>query len=84
MADQSPPARVVAAMPGTVGELSKATGYPAGEVLKQIGNARREGKRVNAVEDGISRGVGRHLDRENPHESTTIFMLDNSTQREVQ
>ena len=44
-----PPDKVRDAMPGTLADLVDRTGYPAGEVLKQIGNLRREGVRVNAI-----------------------------------
>ena len=35
-------------MPGTLDQLSESTEYPIAEVLRQIINLRREGKRVNA------------------------------------
>lgn len=73
MADLSPPARVVAAMPGTIHELAEATGYGIEATYKAILNARREGVRVNAVEDGISRSVSRTVDPE--WRSTTVFSV---------
>jgi hypothetical protein len=35
-------------MPGALADLSVRTGYPIPEVVKQIGNLRREGVRVMA------------------------------------
>jgi len=57
MAVLTPPAKVQAAMPGTLKDISDRTGYPAGEVLKQIGNLRREGVRVNAAAEPGALGV---------------------------
>lgn len=44
----NPPQKVAAALPGTLDELSRATGYPRAEVIKQIGNLRRSGTRIRA------------------------------------
>lgn len=74
----SPPARVAAAMPGTIHELMARTGYPQEAVRRAILNLRREGKRVNAVEDGISRNVNSKRPPEESVPSTTIFTLDNT------
>lgn len=77
---QRPPQRVLGAMPGTLGELSERTKYPAGKVLELIVKLRRDGVRVNAIEDG-ARSVGRTIDREDPHISTTIFAVDSSSEK---
>src|SRR5258706_10296380 len=71
MSTDSPPAKVRAAMPGTLAELSARTEYPVETVLKMIGALRREGVRVNATEDGISRNVSRHVDPE--WSATTVY-----------
>jgi hypothetical protein len=52
-----PPEKVADAMPGTLAELSFITGYPVGEVAKQINNLRRAGRHVNAVPDPTGIGV---------------------------
>lgn len=79
MADFKRPIDAVAdALPGTVGEVSAATGYPPETVLSLIVRLRAEGTRVNAAEDG-SRAVGRALDRENPTTAGTIFAVDSSS-----
>lgn len=64
-------------MPGTIRELAEATGYGVEATYKAIQNARREGVRVNAVEDGVSRSVSRTVDAE--WTSTTVFAIDNVT-----
>ena len=45
----TPPEKVVAAMPGTLQELSARTEYPVAVVLKSIHRVRADGIRVNAV-----------------------------------
>lgn len=48
-ADMSPPARVRAALPGTLAELTARTGYPPEQVLKFITRLRVDGLAVRAV-----------------------------------
>ncbi len=67
---------------GTVGEVAERTGFPPGTVLELIGRLRSEGVRVNAVEDGVSRNVARHLDPEALHVSTTRFEIAVDSSRE--
>ena len=70
----SPAAKVAAAMPGTIAELSERTGYPVPEVYRQIGNLRREGKRVNAT-------MGERIldDEGRPSFEPTIFSIEEKT-----
>lgn len=46
---QRPIDKVRDALPGTIGELVAATGYPAGNVIALIIRLRSEGVRVNAA-----------------------------------
>lgn len=68
----NPAGTVVAAMPGTVAELSERTGYPVGQVERLIVRARAEGHRVNATMQP----------RDDGGEATTIFVVDSRTQLE--
>lgn len=80
MADfERPQDRVRAALPGTLGELALATGYPVGQVLANITRLRKEGVRVNAIEDGVSRSVGRFVDPEVV--ASTVYSVDTGSEK---
>jgi hypothetical protein len=74
--------QVAAALPGTVGEVAERTGFDAGMVLRLITRLRSERVNVVAVEDGVSRSVGRTIDREAPHTATTVYRVDSSSGKE--
>lgn len=77
---QSPPAKVQAAMPGTLRDLSQRTGYPIPMVAKFVIELRRQGVRVNAVRDpsvvhAATHGIG-------ADDLTTIFEVDSPSREE--
>ena len=64
----SPTDKLLAAMPGTLADLAGATGYPVGSVLRLIGELRRSGHGIVAVEDGVTRNV-----RSKAHSETDVL-----------
>jgi hypothetical protein len=75
----TPPEKVADAMPGTLKDLSKATGYPVGSVLKQINTLRRSGVRVNAVAEAGAIGVCWPIEAD---VMSTIYVLVNTSREE--
>lgn len=66
-------------LPGTLAEIIERTGYPADQVLSLLNRLRREGVRVNAIEDG-SRSVGRYV--EEGYVAQTVYTVDTGSEKE--
>lgn len=53
----TPPEKVLAAMPGTLADISRRTEYPIPVVHKLLVQLRSDGVRVNAVSDVTQSGI---------------------------